>query len=150
MGPGYSAMFRPTSHWHDKPGPLNPGPHGDLDSSLRQLPPIDLLSDPPRWPGPTSRLNPAAAIIDLDLFDNPPNSRLPPSSFGSRLPPSSSLSFGSRLLSWSPSTTLSTPQLPSTSRLPTSQAPTEETDPLNPGPSSPHGNTDLNPSPYQD
>jgi hypothetical protein len=32
----------------------------------------------------------------------------------------------------------------------TSQAPTDEHDPLNPGPSSPHGNTDLNPSPYQD
>ena len=38
----------------------------------------------------------------------------------------------------------------STSRLPTSPVPTGETDPLNLWPSSLHGNTDLNPPPYQD
>ena len=38
----------------------------------------------------------------------------------------------------------------STSRLPTSPVPTEGIDPLNPWPSSLHGNTDSNPPPYQD
>jgi len=37
----------------------------------------------------------------------------------------------------------------STSRLPTSQAPTDKPDPLNLGSSSLHGDTDSNPSPYQ-
>ena len=92
-------------------------------------PPPNLLGDPPRWLGTSpSRLNPAATI---DLFNNP-------STPASRLPPSSWLGFGSQLHSWSPSTSpfkmLFKPQLPA------SQAPTVETDPLNPGPSSLHGN----------
>jgi hypothetical protein len=41
------------------------------------------------------------------------------------------------------------PGLGFTSSSPTSQVPTDEHDPLNPGSSVPHGNTDLNLSPYQ-
>jgi len=89
-------------------------------------------------PGSTSRLLTGQAPTDkpdrLNLGPSSPHGDLGPIDLN--YPPApSSLSSSSRLHSWSPSNFL--------------LALTEGTEPLNPGPSSLHGNTDLNPTSCQ-